>query len=383
MAKLFVIAGHGDGDPGACANGYSEAERVRALAARIKAFGGDSVMLGDTSKNYYKSNLISKLTIPRDYQIIELHMDSGGAAAHGGHVIVKAGLKPDAYDTALAGFIGSILPGRANLIAGRSDLANPYRAATKGYSYRLVECGFITNASDLNTFNTRMDEFANGILAAFGITSSVGGGWQQNSTGWWFKNADGNYPHDGWMAIGGAWYYFDEEGYAIHNCWKQINGHWYYFKSGCNMATGWFKVDGNWFYLNPDNTSEHPIGSMMDGWIYDGRHWYYLNPVSDGTRGAMVHGWQTINGNKYYFLSESASGNPEGSMANGWCKIDDEWYYFNTGYNCQPVGSILVNHWLTDGGKKYYLKEDGKMACEETLEIGGESFSFDKSGVLM
>ena len=187
-------------------------------------------------------------------------------------MIVKAGLKPDAYDTALAGFIGSILPGRANLIAGRSDLANPYRAATKGYSYRLVECGFITNASDLNTFNTRMDEFANGILAAFGITSSVGGGWQQNSAGWWFKNADGNYPHDGWMASGGAWYYFDEKGYAIHNCWKQINGHWYYFKSGCNMATGWFKVDGNWFYLSPDNTSEHPIGSMMDGWIYDGRH---------------------------------------------------------------------------------------------------------------
>lgn len=382
MAKLFVIAGHGDGDPGACANGYSEAERVRALAARIKAFGGDSVMLGDTSKNYYKSNLISKLTIPRDYQIIELHMDSGGAAAHGGHVIVKAGLKPDVYDTALAGFIGSILPGRANLIAGRSDLANPYRAATRGYSYRLVECGFITNASDLNTFNTRMDEFANGILAAFGITSSVGGGWQQNSAGWWFKNADGSYPHDGWMAIGGAWYYFDEKGYAIHNCWKQINGHWYYFKSGCNMATGWFKVDGNWFYLSPDNTSEHPIGSMMDGWIYDGRHWYYLNPVSDGTRGAMMHGWQTINSYKYYFIPDSNGENPEGSMAVGWCKIDDNWYYFNKEYNCQPVGSILTNHWVVDGGEKYYLKSDGKMAHAETLEIDGATYVFAEDGRL-
>lgn len=42
-----------------------------------------------------------------------------------------------------------------------------------------------------------------------------------------------------------------------------------------------------------------------------------------------------------------------------------------------------MNHWLTENGKKYYLKEDGKMAHEETLEIGGESFSFDKSGVLM
>ena len=29
--KLYVIAGHGQGDPGACANGYSEAERVRGV----------------------------------------------------------------------------------------------------------------------------------------------------------------------------------------------------------------------------------------------------------------------------------------------------------------------------------------------------------------
>lgn len=37
MAHIFVIAGHGAGDPGACGNGYQEAERVRALAARIAA----------------------------------------------------------------------------------------------------------------------------------------------------------------------------------------------------------------------------------------------------------------------------------------------------------------------------------------------------------
>ena len=35
--KLYVIAGHGQGDPGACANGYSEAERVRALLDYVAA----------------------------------------------------------------------------------------------------------------------------------------------------------------------------------------------------------------------------------------------------------------------------------------------------------------------------------------------------------
>ena len=35
MAKLFIIAGHGSGDSGAVGNGYTEAERVSALASRI------------------------------------------------------------------------------------------------------------------------------------------------------------------------------------------------------------------------------------------------------------------------------------------------------------------------------------------------------------
>ena len=60
MSKLFIIPGHGAGDCGACGNGYQEAERVRALAQRIKDFGGDDVVLSDFSLNSYKSNIIGK-----------------------------------------------------------------------------------------------------------------------------------------------------------------------------------------------------------------------------------------------------------------------------------------------------------------------------------
>lgn len=171
MAHLFVIAGHGAGDPGACGNGFSEAERVRALATRIKALGGENVTLGDFNRDYYADGGISSLNIPKDWEIAELHMDSAAEGAKGGHVIVKSGFTPDKYDNALASFIGSILPGRANLIVGRSDLANPNRAAARGYSYRLVEVGFITNAGDVSIFNNRMDDIARGILNAFGISS--------------------------------------------------------------------------------------------------------------------------------------------------------------------------------------------------------------------
>lgn len=195
MAHLFVIAGHGAGDPGACANGFNEAERVRALATRIKALGGEQVTLGDFNRDYYADNGISNLDIPADWQITELHMDSAVAGAKGGHVIVKAGFDPDQYDNALASFIGSILPGRSNLIVGRDDLANLNRAAARGFGYRLVEVGFITNAGDLAIFNNRMDDIARGILAAFGIKSNT------ESPMWYQAHVSGK----GWMdAVNGG-----------------------------------------------------------------------------------------------------------------------------------------------------------------------------------
>lgn len=174
--KIFIIPGHGAGDPGACGNGYQEAERVRKLAQRIKDLGGDNVILADFKRNYYADNGISKLTLDKDTQIVELHMDSATASARGGHVIINAKYNADKYDKAIADGIAKLLPGRAEKISKRNDLANLKRAAAKGYSYRLVECGFITNKEDVKIFNTKMDEIAKIILNAFGVkvnTSAV------------------------------------------------------------------------------------------------------------------------------------------------------------------------------------------------------------------
>ena len=167
---LYVICGHGAGDPGACGNGYSEAERVRALGARIAEVGGSSVTLLDTNRNWYADRGINSLSIPSGDALVELHMDSAGPDAHGGHVIIKAGIGgPDAYDRALADSISAIFPGRSQSIVERSDLANPNRAAARGINYRLVENGFITNSGDVETFSSRLDDIARAYLAAFGI----------------------------------------------------------------------------------------------------------------------------------------------------------------------------------------------------------------------
>lgn len=167
--KLFVIPGHGAGDPGACGNGYQEAERVRKLAQRIKDLGGDNVILADFKRNYYADNGISKLTLDKNTQIVELHMDSATASARGAHVIINAKYNADKYDKALASAMSQLFPGRAETIVKRSDLANVNRSAAKGYSYRLIECGFITNAQDVKVFNDHIDGMAQIILKCFGL----------------------------------------------------------------------------------------------------------------------------------------------------------------------------------------------------------------------
>ena len=175
MIKLFVIDGHGAGDPGACAGGYTEADLVRQLSARIAAIGGSEVQIGDTSRNWYVDNGIGKGHCPKGVPVIELHMDSASPSARGGHVIIKSGFEADNYDTALSNYICGMFPdqnGNSRGIVGRSDLANPNRAAVMGVNYRLLECCFISNDEDRAKFINQMDDVARGILAAFGIGAS-------------------------------------------------------------------------------------------------------------------------------------------------------------------------------------------------------------------
>lgn len=171
MAKLFVICGHGAGDPGADGGGYTEAERVRALGARIKALGGSEVELGDTSRNWYRDGGINRLETSAP--VVELHMDASGVpGAHGAHVIIKAGFEPDEYDKALADKLAAFMPGRAEKLVSVSYLANLNRAARRGINYRLAENGFIDSEEDREKFNGCLDELARIYLKVFGITAS-------------------------------------------------------------------------------------------------------------------------------------------------------------------------------------------------------------------
>lgn len=63
----------------------------------------------------------------------------------------------------------------------------------------------------------------------------------------------------------------------------------------------------------------------------------------------------------------------------GWKEIDNNWYYFElgkmkTGWLCTGyyyyLGSdgAMKTGWVNDGGKRYYLKSDGQLATDTTIE---------------
>ncbi len=295
MTHIFVIAGHGAGDPGASGNGYTEAERVRALAAKIKAYGGDDVTVGDTRRNWYADNGISTLSISKSWQIIELHMDSASASARGGHVIINSGFEPDKYDTALAAFISGILPGRAQTIVKRNDLANPKRAAAKGYPYRLLECGFISNTQDVKIFNEKTDEIAKGILNVFGIGTSASG---STDTSGESKPVSAT-PRPGTLkagrlAVDGKWgrdttlrlqkIFGTVQDGAVSNQRAE------YRQPGC--YTGWEWENDPSGYSDLIKAIQRKVGSAVDGWI------------GPDTIRAMQKYWGTVQDGKISAVSD-------------------------------------------------------------------------------
>ena len=295
MTHIFVIAGHGAGDPGASGNGYTEAERVRALAAKIKAYGGDAVTVGDTSRNWYADNGISTLSISKSWQIIELHMDSASASARGGHVIINSGFEPDKYDTALAAFISGILPGRAQTIVKRNDLANPKRAAAKGYPYRLLECEFISNTQDVKIFNEKTDEIAKGILNVFGIGTSASG---STDTSGESKPVSATPQPDtlkaGRLAVDGKWgrdttlrlqkIFGTVQDGAVSNQRAE------YRQPGC--YTGWEWENDPSGYSDLIKAIQRKVGSAVDGWI------------GPDTIRAMQKYWGTVQDGKISAVSD-------------------------------------------------------------------------------
>ena len=178
-------------------------------------------------------------------------------------------------------------------------------------------------------------------------------GWRSNSTGWWYRYGDGNYPTNRFVSINGATYYFNGSGYMVIG-WRCINNSWYHFNgSGAMTLNRW---QGN-YYLGSDGkmATNQWIGNwyvgsngewVQAGWKHNSTGWWYQYV----TGGYPVNKFESISGATYYF-------NGSGYMATGWRYINNSWYYFN------GSGAMVVNRWQGN----YYLGSDGRMVMNQWI----------------
>lgn len=167
MTRILLVAGHGQGDPGASGGRFNEANTMRQLVSKIKQLIPDKVDCYDQTKDCYRQNGLATT----NYQnVIEFHMD--GAAnpnACGGHVIIAAGFSPDNLDTRLKEVIKNhigIWVGTPTGFSLRNDLQNLNVAAQRGIAYRLLELGFITNGGDRSKAIGNMESLASQLAEA-------------------------------------------------------------------------------------------------------------------------------------------------------------------------------------------------------------------------
>ena len=147
-----------------------------------------------------------------------------------------------------------------------------------------------------STKNPAATNFGKNVSNGRSSENEAQGTWKRDEKGWWFEFKDGTYPAGEKTS--------DQNGEKLG--WIQKDGKWWAFGSDGYLKRGWAQdnASGKW-YLIDENTG------MQTSWHYDesDQHWYYLDPAS----GAMLTGWQFING-KWYYFSKTSGAVPLGSM---------------------------------------------------------------------
>ncbi|MCS4487544.1 N-acetylmuramoyl-L-alanine amidase [Streptococcus sciuri] len=168
MGKHLVICGHGQGrtvyDPGAVNTklGITEAGKVRELAKLMSKYSGQTIDY-ITDQNVYDYKSLASLGKGYD-SITELHFNSFNGTARGTEVLIQSSLTADKEDMAILSTLGRYFPNRG--IKKVDWLYNANEAASRGYTYRLVEIAFIDNEEDMAIFESKKEEIAKGLVSA-------------------------------------------------------------------------------------------------------------------------------------------------------------------------------------------------------------------------
>ena len=211
---------------------------------------------------------------------------------------------------------------------------------------------------------------------------------------------------DGWNIFAGNYYYVQNGALLKSGSYKLMDGNWYAFDKKGKMlsdvlagdrwysesgaaSVGWIlSKDGNWYYADTKSAR------LYKGFRQVGAKQYYFNED-----GIMLTGETVING-KLVIADENGAITVQ-VVPNGWSIYGEEWYYYKNGTpytgwvgeyyvdNGKMVhngkagsgyvdenGCRIRNSWVNDG--KSYVDAKGILAYDETLEINGKLYCFDK-----
>lgn len=180
--KILLIAGHGGGDPGACALGYQEATETRrmanAVAPLLKAYGVDVVTF-DQSKNAYDVlRYGGSMPLSGVDYVIEFHLnagvgDTGGnGTTTGTEILVDTSEGGTSVEEKMLARICA-LGFKSRGVKRRNDLLVQNTVTNAGISHALIETCFVDDKDDMTLYAAKFDEIAqaiaDGVAEGFGL----------------------------------------------------------------------------------------------------------------------------------------------------------------------------------------------------------------------
>ncbi|EHL10787.1 hypothetical protein HMPREF9625_00983 [Oribacterium parvum ACB1] len=163
--------------------------------------------------------------------------------------------------------------------------------------------------------------------------------------------------------------YLSEGNGVEPNSWRYVGRRWYFLDASCRVKKGWLERSGEWFFLNPKSgametglveTGKDKFAYFRDDGVMLSNTWVHYGPdvwYLFGQDGYMINGWWKNSRGDWFYL------NPEfkGRMHIGWLKYKEDWYYLDK-------NGAMLRGFQNINGKTYFFVEDGKMLSNTDVE---------------
>ncbi len=183
--KILLIAGHGDGDSGAVALGYQEANLTREIVKYIQKYlsAYAETTIADTSRDWFTYLKTHTYNFRPYGYVLEVHFNSGAnnpsgnGRTTGTEIYVTTQEQGITVEQDILKNMQAI--GFTNRGVKRKNFSVISKIRAQGVSAALLELAFIDDKDDMDLYQAKKEEIgqavADGIAEGFGLTKDEGG----------------------------------------------------------------------------------------------------------------------------------------------------------------------------------------------------------------